>query len=255
MATTFGVLTFIILLASAFISFKNNGRMKIEIEEKNVSEKSLKVSQDELKQKLATLEKLPAELASVQADTETATKEQAVLLENIKKRKATFEAETQKIATSGKEYEEIKTALAAVGEPTELVIKAKGMRIKLQEADVLIANKDSKLKNLNAENTGAEDLAKRLKENIEVMSRGGSLPTLKTKIRQIYPNWGFVTLVDGYQSGVIGGSSLDVVRDGKVIAKLLVSSVERSSASAGIVPDSIVDEITLRVGDQVVPTP
>jgi hypothetical protein len=35
----------------------------------------------------------------------------------------------------------------------------------------------------------------------------------------------------------------------------MVSTVERSSASASIVPDSMKPDITLRVGDEVVATP
>jgi len=45
---------------------------------------------------------------------------------------------------------------------------------------------------------------------------------------------------------------LDVVRDGATIAKLLVTSVESTSASASIIPDSIAQDITLMVGDRVV---
>ncbi|MFN5868665.1 MAG: hypothetical protein ACK46A_04980, partial [Akkermansiaceae bacterium] len=66
---------------------------------------------------------------------------------------------------------------------------------------------------------------------------------------------GFVTLANGYQSGVTGGSSLDIVRDGAVIGKLMVTTVERSSASASIVPDSLAPDITLRVGDEIVASP
>jgi hypothetical protein len=74
---------------------------------------------------------------------------------------------------------------------------------------------------------------------------------LKTRITSIYPNWGFVTLADGMTAGVAGGSPLDIVRDNEVIAKLLVTTVERNSASASIVPDSIADGVTLMIGDRV----
>jgi len=76
---------------------------------------------------------------------------------------------------------------------------------------------------------------------------------LKTRIRSIYPNWGFVTLAAGNNAGVVANSSLDVVRDGETVAKLLVTAVESSSASASIVPDSLAPDVTLSVGDQVIP--
>jgi hypothetical protein len=51
---------------------------------------------------------------------------------------------------------------------------------------------------------------------------------------------------------VVSGSTLEVVRDGSPIAKLLVSAVERNTASASIVPDSVAQDTVLMVGDEVV---
>jgi hypothetical protein len=62
-----------------------------------------------------------------------------------------------------------------------------------------------------------------------------------------------VTLASGNNAGVMANSTLDVVRDGETIAKLLVTAVETGSASASIVPDSLASNVTLRVGDHVIP--
>lgn len=254
MATIFSALTLFILSVSAFVAYKNNERMKFEIEEKNTALTNLKINQDELKLRQGILEALRVEIPKIQEDTKLALEEGAKLQDINKKLKSDLESKTRKIASNDREYDETKNTLLLVGEPTELVSKAKDKRIESQELDVLATNKEANLANLNAKNTAAEDLGRRLKENLDIISRGDSLPTMKTKIRNIYSNWGFVTLANGYQSGVTGGSSLDIVRDDKVIGKLLVSTVEKSSASASIVPDSIAEDITLRVGDQVVAT-
>lgn len=255
MATTFGVFTFVILCFTALISFNNNKRMEIEIDNKNAALKTLNIQQHDLRTKQGIRDALRVEIPQIQAETEAALKEEAELQDENRKLKAEVETKTSKIASNDREYERYRTTLLQIGDPTELVSKSKDMRIKSQELDVLIANKEDKLENLNNENTAAAELAARLKENLDIIGRGESLPTLKTKIRHIYPNWGFVTLANGYQAGVTGGSSLDIKRDGEVIGKLLVTTVERSSASASIVPDSMAPDITLRVGDEVVATP
>ncbi len=255
MATTFGILTFIILGLTAFVSYRNNQRMELEIENKNISLKNLDTNQKELALREEQLATLLREIPIIQEDTRLALEEEAKLMAINKKLKADVEAKTSKIAANDREYEETKNKLHLIGDHTELVSKAKGMKVESLELDELIKNKESKLANLNAENTSATDLSSRLKFNIDTIGRGESLPTLKTKIRHIYPNWGFVTLANGYQSGVTGGSSLDIVRDDQVIGKLMVTTVERGSASASILPDSIAPDITLRVGDQVVATP
>ena len=255
MATTFGVLTFIILCLSAFVSYRNNQRLELEIENKNTSLTNKDINQKELALREGILAALLKEIPEIQEETRLALEEEAKLKDQNAKLKAAVESKTRKIASNEREYKETNEKLMLVGEPSGLVSKSKDMRVQSQELDELIKNKESKLANLNAENVSAADLAVRLKFNLDTIGRGESLPTLKTKIRHIYPNWGFVTLANGYQSGVTGGSSLDIVRDGAVIGKLMVTTVERSSASASIVPDSISPDITLRVGDEIVASP
>ncbi len=253
MATVFGIITFIVLLTSAFIASKNNQRLAHEIELRNTALKNQKNSEKELTRQQEISEQLEKDLPQVLAETEETKKQD----EEFKKTNpnSDIESKNSKLTSLQREYEDMKTTISAAGEPSELSAKAKKMRIDLQELDVVISNKESREKNLKAEVVSASQLAARLKENVDAMSKGTSLPTLKTKIQQIYPNWGFVTLAGGYKSGVTGGSSLQVVRDGAVIAKLVVTAVETTSSSASIVPDSIAQDITLRVGDTVVPIP
>ena len=229
--------------------------MELEITKKNTTLISLDVHEKDLASKKRDLAKLLEEIPIIKEETRLALVEEAKLQEINRKLKADVEAKNAKIAANDREVEDTKAKLQLVGDPTELVGMSKNLKVQSLELDEIIKNKESKLANLNAENTSAADLASRLKFNIDTIGRGESLPTLKTTIRHIYPNWGFVTLANGYQSGVTGGSSLDIVRDDKVIGKLLVTTVERSSASASIVPDSIAEDITLRVGDQIVATP
>ena len=80
-----------------------------------------------------------------------------------------------------------------------------------------------------------------------------SFPDLKTSIRSVYRNWGFVVLTSGDKQGVISGSTLDVVRGGEVIAKLKVTAVESGSAAADIVLNSVTEGTEVRSGDKVVP--
>ncbi|MEO0016885.1 MAG: hypothetical protein RLZZ522_168, partial [Verrucomicrobiota bacterium] len=77
---------------------------------------------------------------------------------------------------------------------------------------------------------------------------------IKTRINSIYPSWGFVTLGAGTTSGVVSGSTLEVVRGTTPVAKLLVTAVESNTASASIVPDSLAQGTVLMEGDQVVAT-
>jgi beta-lactamase superfamily II metal-dependent hydrolase len=116
-----------------------------------------------------------------------------------------------------------------------------------------VTSNEAKLANLTSENQEVESRISGLNQESTFVSRSESFPTLKTRISAIYPTWGFVTLAAGNTSGVVTSSPLNVVRDGEVIAKLLVTAVEANTASASIVPDSVGQDVVLMVGDQVVP--
>jgi len=256
MATTFSILTFLILCLSVIVSIKNNEQMKEEIEKKQTSLKNLKINQEELKSKQVKLADLRVKITETQQETLKSTSDEEVKLREINsKLKVDVDSKTRKIASNQLDLDGMEKTLSEIGLLNELVSKSKEMRLQSQELDEIGAKLESSHANLKAENKASEDLAQRLEENLEIIGRGSSLPSFKTRIHHIYPNWGFVILASGYQSGVTGGSSLDVVRDDKVVGKLLVSTVERNSASASIVPDSIGEDITLRIGDQVVATP
>jgi hypothetical protein len=127
-------------------------------------------------------------------------------------------------------------------------------KAELTELAQNIEANENRLDQLTTDNRQTEDRIGGMRSMFETFSKSNSLPTLNTRIRSIYPTWGFVTLSSGNDAGVAMSSTLDVVRDGATIARLLVTAVERNSASANIIPDSIAQDITLMVGDRVVPS-
>ena len=123
----------------------------------------------------------------------------------------------------------------------------------LEELAQSITASEAKLSDLTAQDTALKADIEGAKFKVDTFASGQSLPSLKTRIRSIYPNWGFVTLASGNNAGVMANSTLNVVRDGETIAKLLVTAVEAGSSSASIVPDSLAPDVTLQVGDRVIP--
>ena len=96
------------------------------------------------------------------------------------------------------------------------------------------------------------DTIAELKEKISWPVNSRSNPELRTRVRSVYEGLGFVTLAGGWDLGIVKNSSLDVERDGEVIGKLIVTTVEASTAAADIVPDSVASGDAVRPGDQVV---
>jgi archaellum component FlaG (FlaF/FlaG flagellin family) len=254
MANILGIFTAIILAVAAFVAMKNKARLEDEISTRKTEEASLAQSQDKLKAAQAVLKALPIERAGVDEQFAAKSAEEAKLQEANAKMKAEIEDKTATIAANKTTLDGIREKIAKVGEINTLADKMKAMRTELEELAQTITDNEASLANLTAQNTAAQADADRRNTEFKILSNGESLPALKTSIRSIYPTWGFVTLNDGNNAGVNANSTLDVVRDGAVVARLLVTAVESRSASASIIPDSIAQDVTLMVGDRVVPS-
>jgi len=128
------------------------------------------------------------------------------------------------------------------------------LKADIEQLNQEITEKQANLDQLNGNNANLDKQIVGMRSDTDQRNSGHSFPHLRTSIRSVYPTWGFVTLANGDKGGVVINSTLDVVRNGEIVAKLFVSTVERDSASASIVPGSIQQDVVLMTGDKVVPT-
>jgi len=253
MANVFGILTAIVLAVSAFVAYQNKNAYQREIDATAQRKEELSKSKARLKLATETYDATFAKRTDVDsenvklAETEVAQKKTNADLDGQIKDK------TAKVAANKEKLDDIRDKTSKLGEINQLAAKMRQMKAELEELTQSIGTAESKLANLTAQNTQTEKEANGLKSMFETISNGQSLPTLNTTIRSIYPTWGFVTLGAGNTAGVTTNSTLDVVRDGSTIAKLLVTAVESGTASASIIPDSVAPDTTLMVGDKVIP--
>ncbi len=252
MANILGILTAIILAIAAFVAMKNKGRLEEEISLRDNSQSQLAISQQKLKAAQERFNALPIEREKAEKET-IAKREEAVLAEEANNALQTeVDTKTRKVTANETALTEIREQQDQIGNIEELADQIKEMRVELEEVEKSIFSRESTLANLTAQTTASEEEAKRRQAEFDLMSKGESLSTLNTRIRSIYPTWGFVTLADGNNAGVIMNSTLDVMRGDQNVGKLLVTAVETRSASASIIPSSLEDGISLRVGDRVV---
>lgn len=253
MANVFGILTAIVLALAAFVATKNKAAYENEITAMNEQKALLSKSNARLTAAQAVLAKLPIDRAAVDAEVVKLSEEEGNLIKVNSELKTQADTKTSKIAANKAKLDEIREKTSKTGDIKELASKMNATNSDLERLSQSITSTEANLANLTEQNVRTEAQIKASKDKFENYSKGQSLPTLKTRIRSIYPNWGFVTLASGNNAGVVANSTLDVVRDGQTIAKLLVTAVESSTSSASIVPDSVSQDVTLMVGDQVIP--
>jgi hypothetical protein len=255
MANIFGILTAIVLALTAFLAMKNKSAYEEKISETATQKNNLSKSRERLKTAQEGVAENNSKLAEAETDIVKLTEDTAAQKKTVDDLKLQIEAKTAKIASNKEQLDSIRDKTAQVGDLKELAAKMRELSAEREQLIQSIADTEAKLANLTAQNSAAESQVNTVRGRLETMSSGQSLPTLNTRIRSIYPTWGFVTLAAGNSSGVVANSTLNVVRGGEVIAQLLVTAVERGSASASIIPDSVAPDVTLMIGDQVVAAP
>lgn len=252
MANILGIFTALLLCVAAFVAVKNKERFEAEIVERDSQQRNLKRNQDTLAGLQADNKRLPEEI-KVEDDATAVKNEEKDTLEAANNAlKSSIESKNSKIESNDSELNDIRDKVAKVGDIEDLADKMKAMGAEREELSQNITSQEATLANLTARNISTQADAKNRKEKLEILTKGQSLPSLKTSIRRIYSTWGFVLLADGDNAGVNANSTLDVVRGGEVIAKLLVTAVESRAASASIVPGSLAEDTVLMTGDRVV---
>jgi len=252
MPILFGTLAAIVMAIAAWTTFKNQDEYKYQIGqrekqeailEKNLREEQdrkdeLKKEQDATQQLVSDNKGLTEDLAKKEAErsklaTEIAAKEKLIL--DIK-------AEVDKANETLKELGDIET----------LVPKIKRIKGEIAQLQDDIEKEEANLASLKQLKKVTQSQIDVKVGEAEKIALGKSQTKLKTSIKTVYSNWGFVTLNGGDVQGVVPGSTLDVMRGDDVIAKLKVTTVEPNRAAADIVRDSVKDELFLRSGDRVV---
>lgn len=253
MANVFGILTAIVLALAAFVAYKNQSAYQTRIDTGKLERAKLAEFQKDFQKAQenfnATVAKTKDEVA---VEIVKLTEESAAQKKANGDMKLGIETKTAKVNANKEQLDDVRAKTEQVGDLKELADKMRQGESEREELQQSITELEAKLANLTAQNRQAEEQAGSIRGKLEGVSTGQSLPTLNTRIRSFYPTWGFVTLAAGNNGGVITNTTLDVVRDGETIAQLLVTAVERNSASASIIPDSIAPGVTLNIGDRVV---
>lgn len=256
MANIFGILTTVILLASLFVAAKNNTRYEAEIEQVIVEKDRLRISQERLALAQKNLADINAEIPEVEART-------AELNDQIDQQRTTnsnlesqLQAKNSEVSRNRDRINQLEGQIASWGNLDQLIQRLRNLNTELNDLNdpetgnpartARVESLTSRAEQIDSDNIAATAL-------LDGYVRGESRPGMTTSIRSIYPNWGFVTLAAGGISGIAGNSTMEVIRDNQIIAKLQVTAVEPNSATATIVPGSLAEDVVLAVGDTVVP--
>ena len=200
-------------------------------------------------------ENIKRKRGEISLDLQKKKGENAILIEKtrgIRKRIATIPLQLDVLEKKGKSLE------------SQVDIRRQDLR-KMQEVEKFFIRQASLRKTLSDLRRGrfvlrdevnslSADIIKQKKEvekfqkSLADEKKGNSRSGIQTRIYSIHPNWGFVTLEDGRNKGIVKGSFLKVKREGKEIARLRVIFAGGEMATAELKESY---KASLLVGDEV----
>lgn len=252
MAKTFAIISAILLAASAYLAFKNKQAYEDAIEQRVQVESDLGRNQAKLAGLQSDIEDTTTERTGVEETTVTKKEEQGTVESEVAGLKSSLETKRSERDDNAAKIEEIEAQTAELGDVQEIAGKIRAMKEQITDLEDEKSGKEALRANLLAEQNSTQGTIGNYSEENAKVSRQESFFG-SARISSVYGSWGFVTISAGNSSGVVTGSTLNVIRGGEVIAKLRVRSVESNRASADLVPDSAAEDTVLQVGDLVKP--
>lgn len=254
MANILGILTAVVLAFATYIAVKNKEKTKEVIDSRVKVENDLSVSKVRYEKATTALTDANNKLTQVKADIVTLD-EQAAAQRKVNEELILAQGKKSEEVTASKtKLDELKEKVSALGSIKELGERMTSVASESSKIEQSMEEAKARVANITSETLASSRLVAAKRSDLERVSKGESPADLRTRVRSLYPSWGFVVLADGSNKGVASGSSLNVIRDGQKIGQLLVTSVETSTSSASMVPDSFEEGVTIQAGDEVVPS-
>ena len=237
-------------LATAGISFTQVKQKMETVKGQRDDEKKLKeTAQKDLAKTKGDLDKTSKQLKKTETDLATAKegREKAVAeAETQIKRATALNEELNKTKTERNDAQAELAAWAALGVPVNQVkeVIALAKQLQLEREESLLVIKKLQLDKARLEN-----------EIARLVGKGEHIVKLPANLRGTVvvadPKWDFVILDVGQDQGVLEYGELLVNRNGKLVAKVIVRTVQKGRCVANVVPGWKLGDVT--EGDQVIP--
>ena len=252
MINILGIIAALFLAASIYFGLTNQKSYQTHIDSFNKEERLLKKANITITDKQNTTKTLTqdieddgAALTTLKSDADDIAKELKEIEEEVDSQKSEIGEKKEELA----ELEEESSELDGVEDFFEDVKEKEGALAKTQ-AEIGFAN--TRRDQLGGQSSSVESQINAVSQKIDAYSSQSSPATLNSSIARVYGNYGFVTINGGDSAGIIKGSTLDILRGGERIGKVLVTTVEPNLAAADIISESLIGGAHFHSGDKVV---
>lgn len=250
------IVSIALMATSAVLGFLTKGKLATIEEARKQAQESFDKANSDKTQAIAD-RKAAEDAATAARKSQEEANARVAGLESAKR-----DLETKLLAANSK-VSELESKLAqASNQPSEgagASSEVDSLKVQLAEAIAKQAEAESKAKEAEvvlaamAEDVRkAKEEAKVFKEDAERRERQFVAKGLEGQILAVNQGWNFVVLSLGDRQGLLPNAQMVVMRGGEMVAKVKVTSVERSTAIADILPGSTPRGMRVMPGDRVI---
>jgi hypothetical protein len=243
------IVAIVLSLAAGVVNFTViKGKIDVLTQDRNDQRSAKETAQHQLADTKKTLAKTQDDLTKTQGDLATSQAAEQKDRDDLVKAQTQVSDLNDKLAKTSQERDDAEGQLAAYKATGLSAQQVASLNTTLQKEQLAldVANQEKIV--LNHE---VARLDNQLKE-ILVQDYVVALPAgLKGSVMAVDPKWNFVVLNVGEDQGVLRDGEMLVSRDGKLVAKVIVRSVQKDRSIANIVPGWQLGDVI--EGDQVIP--
>jgi len=234
------------------VNKSNKKALETQISELNTEERLLKKANITIREKQNLRTSLTQDVEDNEAALVEVENDAAEVSKLLKELEEEIEAQKSEVGEKKEELAELEESGEDYEGAQDLVKEVKDKEGELLKVDADIGLATTKRNQLDNASESVETEINTVTRKVNAYDEQSSTPTLSTSIARVYSHYGYVTVQGGDSAGIIKGSTLDVVRGGVTVGKLLVTTVEPNLAAADIIPESLIDGTHFHSGDKVV---
>ncbi|MFT5465029.1 MAG: hypothetical protein ACI8UO_000115 [Verrucomicrobiales bacterium] len=240
------------LLGAAGLAYMNGEELKKGIEARELEESRVGTATTNKAKLVKDRDKAKADIATKTGERDEKKGRLDQAKGNISDADLKIKTLNDDIKLADTEIERYTALRIALGQIDEIERKMAGLRTSIESVTKEVSNAGNLLAVARAKKEETQaDIDRRVTEN---KNRKASIITkdIDTQIKAAYNDWGFVVIDAGDADGIVLNATLDIVRQGKPICKVLVTDLEPSQCSANIIRSSLMPGQSVQVGDSVI---
>ena len=197
--------------------------------------------------------KTKLELLAVSQKERDEAKEEVIKLASIAQEKeASLAVIKGNLDQVSSQVTSVEKQIEDAGDIEQLVAQIEKLKKEQLDADGAVANQNQRVASAKEQYEYIAGQINKLRETEAQGRRGVVAPDFTARVAQYFPEWDFAILNKGNSQGVFANADLEVKRGQHVIAKLKVRNVEPNGSIADLIPGSMVEGDSIRMGDMVV---